>query len=165
MPPTKIGRGGPDRQVIPAHGGECRRYDAIQLTGFDRPQRLGHAERRIPPAIDGAALVLATILQFADAAFDLLLSRLRHSRHLRAVAARWSGVAWLRQAASVACGSPVRIGRAQRSAQYADRDFELARKTRLNGSITLSSIDEISCAYAELRATLYAIATRIRHRP
>ncbi len=35
-----------------------------------------------PSAIDGAALVLAEILQFADAAFDLLLSWLRHSRHL-----------------------------------------------------------------------------------
>ena len=55
--------------------------DALQLAGLDRPQRLRHAERRIPSADDGAALVLAQILQFADAALDLLLSRLRHSRH------------------------------------------------------------------------------------
>ena len=103
--------------------------DEIVRTGLDSAARLHHPARHLPPGNAGAALVLPQILQFADAAFDLLLSWLRHSRHLRAVAARWSGVAWLRQAASVPCGSPVRIGRPQRAAQHADRDFELARKT------------------------------------
>ena len=50
---------GADRQVIAAHGGQRRRHDAIQLAGLDRAQRLRHAERRVPPATDGAALVLA----------------------------------------------------------------------------------------------------------
>src|ERR1700676_1569652 len=35
---------------------------------FDRPQRLWHAERCVSAAIDGAALVFAKVLQFADAA-------------------------------------------------------------------------------------------------
>src|SRR6202166_5416209 len=43
-------------------GGQRRRDDAIQLADFDRPQQLRHAKRRVPPAIDGAALVLAEVL-------------------------------------------------------------------------------------------------------
>jgi hypothetical protein len=82
----------------------------------------------------------------ANAARDLLLLWLRHSRHHRYFAAGWSGVAWLCQAASLACRGLVRARRAQWPAQYADRDFELARcaKRPLNPSITLPIIDEIS---------------------
>src|SRR4051812_17836265 len=64
------------RQIFPADVGEHRRLPPLQLAGVDRPLRLWHAERRVPAADDGAALVLAKILQLADAAFDLLLSRL-----------------------------------------------------------------------------------------
>ena len=48
-----------DRQVVAAHGRERRRHDATLLAGVDRPPRLRHAERRLPSADDGAALVLA----------------------------------------------------------------------------------------------------------
>jgi hypothetical protein len=47
-------------------------------SGYGTPSGVFHPQF----AIDGAALVLAAILQFADAAFDLILSWLRHSRHL-----------------------------------------------------------------------------------
>ncbi len=72
---------GPDRQIVPAHGRERGRRDALQLAGLDRPRRLWHAERHLPSAVDDAELFLAQVLQRADAARDLLLLRFRHPRH------------------------------------------------------------------------------------
>jgi lipoprotein-anchoring transpeptidase ErfK/SrfK len=39
---------GADRQIVAAHGGQHRRRAPLQLAGVDRPQRLRHAERRVP---------------------------------------------------------------------------------------------------------------------
>jgi hypothetical protein len=50
-----------------------------------------------------------------------------------------------------ACRGAVRTGRTRWAAQYADQIFSQARR-RFNGSITLSIIDEISCADRETRA-------------
>jgi hypothetical protein len=138
------------------------------MTRYNRPRRLWHAERRVSPAIDGAELVLEEVLQFTDAARDLLLWRLRHPRHQRYLAARRTGVAWLRPSASIACRSAVRIGRTQRAAQHADRDFELTRAAnarRVNRLITLPAVDEISCADAKFRGIHAAMSTRRKNGP
>jgi lipoprotein-anchoring transpeptidase ErfK/SrfK len=45
-----------------------------------------------------------------------------NSRHQRPRPARRSGLAWLRQAAPLACGGAVRAGPAQRTSQYAHRN-------------------------------------------
>src|SRR5439155_25446853 len=84
------------RQILAAHVGERQRTAAPRVAGLHRAQRLWHAERRLRAADDGAALALQEILQFADAAFDLLLSRLRHSRHQRPPSSWRPGLAWLR---------------------------------------------------------------------
>jgi hypothetical protein len=59
---------------------------------------------------------------FSRKYYNFLLLRLRHSRHQRPRPARRSRVAWLRQAAPLACGGAVRVGPAQRTSQYAHRN-------------------------------------------
>src|SRR5580692_8382786 len=82
----------------PDHVGQRRRLRALPLAGLDRPARLHHTARHLSPANDGAALVLAPVLQFTDAVLDFLPWRLRHSWHLRNLAAGRTGLAWLRAA-------------------------------------------------------------------
>src|SRR5262245_2675340 len=60
--------------------------------------RLYHAARHLSSGNAGAALVLAQILQFADATFDLLLRRLCYPRQLRNLPSRPPGLARLRAA-------------------------------------------------------------------
>jgi hypothetical protein len=92
------------------------------------------------------------ILQFADAARDLLSSRLRHSRDLRSGAARRPRLAWLRPAASVECGDAICPGHAP-TRQCPDCDHELRD---FNRSITLLHIGEISCARGNKRQFVHA---------
>src|SRR5207302_225360 len=68
------------------------------------------------------ALVLAQILQFADAAFDLLLWRLRHSWQLRNFASRPPSLARLRAARSQQRRDPVRPGATRRHGRDHDLD-------------------------------------------
>src|SRR5580704_6488362 len=105
----------------PDYGGQRRRHAALQLAGLDRPAGLHHAARQLSPANDGAALVLAPLLQLADAVFDLLPWRLRHSRHLRNLAAGRTGFARLRAARSGPRRHPVRAGRTGRHEPHHDR--------------------------------------------
>ena len=138
------------RQILTAHVGARRWRAALFVAGVDGPQRLWHAERHLPSAIDDAALLLAQILQFADAARDLLLSRLRHSRHDRHLPPRRPGLAWLCPLASCARVGPVRAGPARGFAQHDDPYFQLKRfrakwgpvrvkKTRQNKSLLQKS--------------------------
>ena len=89
--------------------------------GCRPPGRLHHPARHLSPANDGAALVLAPLLQFTDAVFDFLPWRLRHSRHLRNLAAGRTGLARLRAARSGPRRHPVRAGRAGRHGPDHDR--------------------------------------------
>src|SRR5580704_1250338 len=82
LPARRRRRPGADRPLEPDHGCRRRRHGALPVAGLDRAAWLHHAARHLSPADDGAALVLAAVLQFADAAFDLLPWRLCHSRHL-----------------------------------------------------------------------------------
>ena len=69
---------------------------ALCLAGLDGARRLFHAARLLRADRPAAHALFAQISHVADAAFDLLPRRLRHSRHLRHRRARPAGVAWLR---------------------------------------------------------------------
>src|SRR5579862_525172 len=120
--PARRGRGRREhRPLEPDHVGQRRRRGALPLAGLDRPAWLHHAAWHLSPANDGAALVLAALLQFADAVFDFLPRRLRHSRHLRYRAARRAGLARLRAARSGPRRHLVRLGRTGRHEPHHDR--------------------------------------------
>src|SRR5688572_29513391 len=95
------------------------------MAGLDRARPVRDAERCVPSAAAGAALVLAPLLQFADAVFGVLPQRLRHSRHLRNPPARRTGVAWLRAAASAQRRGAVLAGARIWLRANADRDLSL----------------------------------------
>src|SRR5262249_31676020 len=94
---------------------------APRLAGLDRAGRLRHAERHVRPAAAGAPLVLAPVLQLADAVFDLLPSRLCHPRQLRDPAPGRPGLAWLRAAASDPRRDALRPGAEARDRRDPDR--------------------------------------------
>jgi len=73
------------------------------------------------PEMLARALVLAQILQFADAAFDFLLWRLRHPRQLRDFASRPPCLARLCAARSRQRCGPVRPRAARRHEHHHDR--------------------------------------------
>jgi hypothetical protein len=86
------------------------------------------------------------------AARDLLSLRLRrHSRHQRWIAARRPRVAWLRQAAPSHAAALLALVERNGPRKTRIEIFNQARR-RFNGLITLSIIDEISCADPETRA-------------
>ena len=122
--------------------------DAASVAGVDRARPVRHAERRVPSAAARAALVLAPLLQCADAVLGVLPQGLCHSRHQRDLAARRSGVAWMRAAASAQCGDAVLARAGLRTRTHADRDLPLNRRGRSRSKLplTLRRIGANSCA-------------------
>src|SRR5437764_5290519 len=104
-----------------AHGRHRGRYAPLQLARLHRAARLHHPARHLSAGNAGAALVLAQILQLADAALDLLLWRLRHPRQLRNFASRPAGLAWLRAARPRQRRDPIWPGAARRRGRNHDR--------------------------------------------
>jgi hypothetical protein len=159
---TGIGRNRrPHRQILAAHVGERQRRAALHLAGVHWPQRLWQAERRVRAADDGAALVLEEILQFADAALDLLLSRLRHSRRRRSM--RWSSVMDATAPASKSTEhDPDPQGRV--SAKWAPvfRIDHAQKRENFYRSITLSRVGAFSCAGVRSLGSSTFVARHLR---
>ena len=88
------------RQVGTTAISRHRRIATLPMAGFYCALGIQHAKWKLSPRAAGAEMVLSQIRLVADAVFYFLRRRVRHSRQLRDLSSRPSGIARLHPAAS-----------------------------------------------------------------
>ena len=88
------------RQVGPTAISRNRRFAPLPMAGFYCALGIQHAKRQLSPRAAGTEMVFSKIRLVADAVLYFFRWRLRHSRQLRDLSSRPSGIPRLHQATS-----------------------------------------------------------------
>lgn len=83
------------RQIDATHVGVGRRGHPLRVGSFNRPRKFRNTERRLQTRAARTRMVFAQVLQFADAAFNFLPSRLCDPWQLRDFKTWRSSLTWL----------------------------------------------------------------------